>query len=148
MTEENGREHMTLCNYPTSECESSCCSWAKCSLCLAKAWKKMEMWDCQEQGTLYLIHLNYKEKNGDPVISCAPTMTWRPSVHAIPGDENLHDTTKSIENIPSLFLWDLYWSEMQDWAWWHASDRTHSGVPGAESTPHSGSAVEASHYSP
>lgn len=76
---------MTLCNYPTSECESGCCSWAGCCLCLAKARKKMEMWDCQEQGTLSLICLNYKEKNGDPVISWAPNTTWRLSVHAFLG---------------------------------------------------------------
>lgn len=43
------------------------------------------MWDCQEQGTLSLICFNYTEKNGDPLISCAPTMTWRPSVHAFLG---------------------------------------------------------------
>ena len=64
MREKNRRDRVTLCNYPTSECESGCCHWAGCHLCSAEPGREMETRTCQEQGALSLICPNYKEEKG------------------------------------------------------------------------------------
>lgn len=127
MREENRRERMTLCNYPTSECKSGCCSWAKCWLCLAKAGEKKGL--ARTGYTVSNLFQLYRKKWGSSGFLCSHN-DLETFCSCIPGDKSLHDITapKSTEKIPTLLLWHLYQSEMQDWAWWHATDGTHSGV--------------------